>query len=59
MIAEVGGLGADGELMDVAADASQLREIVARQCDMGVARAQAVHLRRRDRAGVPVARTST
>ena len=35
MIAEVGGLGADGELMEVAADAGQLREIVARQCDMG------------------------
>ena len=38
MIAEVGGLGADGELMEVAADASQLREIVARQCDMGARR---------------------
>ena len=36
MIAEVGGLGADGELMEVAADARALREIVARQCDMGV-----------------------
>jgi imidazolonepropionase-like amidohydrolase len=35
MIAEVGGLGADGELMEVAADARQLREIVARQCDLG------------------------
>lgn len=35
MIAEVGGLGADGELMEVAADARSLREIVARQCDMG------------------------
>jgi imidazolonepropionase-like amidohydrolase len=36
MIAEVGGLGADGGMMDVAADAGELREIVARQCDMGV-----------------------
>jgi imidazolonepropionase-like amidohydrolase len=36
MIAEVGGLGADGGLMDVAADAKELREIVARQCDLGV-----------------------
>jgi len=35
MIAEVGGLGADGELMEVAADARQLRDIVARQCDLG------------------------
>jgi imidazolonepropionase-like amidohydrolase len=35
MIAEVGGLGADGELMEVAADAAQLRDLVARQCDMG------------------------
>jgi imidazolonepropionase-like amidohydrolase len=35
MIAEVGGLGADGELMEVAADATQLRDLVARQCDMG------------------------
>jgi imidazolonepropionase-like amidohydrolase len=35
MIAEVGGLGSDGELMEVAADAKQLRDIVARQCDMG------------------------
>jgi imidazolonepropionase-like amidohydrolase len=35
-IAEKGGLGADGGLMDVAADAAELREIVARQCDMGV-----------------------
>jgi imidazolonepropionase-like amidohydrolase len=35
MIAEVGGLGADGELMEVAADAKQLRDIVARQCDLG------------------------
>jgi imidazolonepropionase-like amidohydrolase len=36
MIAEVGGLGADGGMMDVAADAKELREIVARQCDWGV-----------------------
>jgi imidazolonepropionase-like amidohydrolase len=36
MIAEVDGLGADGEIMEVAADAGQLREIVARQCDLGV-----------------------
>jgi imidazolonepropionase-like amidohydrolase len=35
MIAEQGGLGSEGELMEVAADARQLREIVARQCDMG------------------------
>jgi imidazolonepropionase-like amidohydrolase len=35
-IAEKGGLGADGGMMDVAADAAELREIVARQCDMGV-----------------------
>jgi imidazolonepropionase-like amidohydrolase len=35
MIAETGGLGSEGELMEVAADARQLREIVARQCDMG------------------------
>jgi imidazolonepropionase-like amidohydrolase len=35
MIAEQGGLGSDGELMEVAADAKQLRDIVARQCDMG------------------------
>jgi len=36
MIAETGGLGAEGGMMEVAADASELREIVARQCDMGV-----------------------
>lgn len=36
MIAEVGGLGGEGEMMDVAADAAQLREIVARQCEQGV-----------------------
>jgi imidazolonepropionase-like amidohydrolase len=35
-IAEKGGLGADGGLMDVAADARELRDIVARQCDLGV-----------------------
>ncbi len=35
MIAEVGGLGGEGELMEAAADADQLREIVARQCDLG------------------------
>jgi imidazolonepropionase-like amidohydrolase len=35
-IAEKGGLGADAGLMDVAADAKELREIVARQCEMGV-----------------------
>lgn len=36
MIAEVGGLGSEGEMMDVAADAAALREIVARQCETGV-----------------------
>jgi imidazolonepropionase-like amidohydrolase len=35
-IADRGGLGADGGMMDVAADAVELREIVARQCGMGV-----------------------
>lgn len=35
MIAAKDGLGSEGELMEVAADARQLREIVARQCDMG------------------------
>ncbi|QFG20320.1 amidohydrolase family protein [Actinomadura sp. WMMB 499] len=35
MVAEVGGLGADGELMEVAGNAAELRDIVARQCDMG------------------------
>jgi imidazolonepropionase-like amidohydrolase len=34
-IAEKGGLGADGGMMDVAADAGELREIVARQCELG------------------------
>jgi imidazolonepropionase-like amidohydrolase len=36
MIAEVGGLGDEGGLMEVAADASSLRDIVARQCQAGV-----------------------
>ncbi|WP_262401491.1 amidohydrolase family protein [Actinomadura sp. CNU-125] len=36
MVAEVGGLGADGELMEVAGTAAELRDIVARQCDTGV-----------------------
>jgi len=36
MIADARGLGADGGLMEVAADAAGLREIVARQCDAGV-----------------------
>ncbi len=36
MIAEAGGLGGEGHMMDVAANASDLREIVARQCDKGV-----------------------
>ncbi|WP_106398795.1 amidohydrolase family protein [Actinocorallia populi] len=36
MIAEVDGLGGDGEMMEVASDAESLREIVARQCDLGV-----------------------
>lgn len=35
MIASEHGLGSDGELMEVAADAKQLREIVRRQCEMG------------------------
>jgi imidazolonepropionase-like amidohydrolase len=35
MIAEAGGLGADGELMAVASDAAQLKDIVAGQCEMG------------------------
>ena len=47
MVTEAGGLGADGGLMEVAADARELREIVARQCDGGRPGAQAVHLRRR------------
>jgi imidazolonepropionase-like amidohydrolase len=36
MVAEPGGLGSDGGLMDIAADAKAMREIVARQCDAGV-----------------------
>ncbi len=36
MIAEVDGLGGDGEMMEVASDAASLREIVARQCETGV-----------------------
>ncbi|GAA2734212.1 amidohydrolase family protein [Actinocorallia aurantiaca] len=36
MIAEVDGLGGDGEMMEVAANAKELRELVARQCDLGV-----------------------
>ena len=36
MIAEVGGLGSDGGMMDVVADATEIREVVARQCDQGV-----------------------
>jgi imidazolonepropionase-like amidohydrolase len=36
MITEVGALGADDGLMDVARDAREIREVVARQCDTGV-----------------------
>jgi imidazolonepropionase-like amidohydrolase len=36
MIAEVGGLGDAGGMMEVASDAESLRTIVARQCDAGV-----------------------
>lgn len=36
MIAEAGGLGGEGHMMEVATNASDLREIVARQCDKGV-----------------------
>jgi imidazolonepropionase-like amidohydrolase len=36
MVTEPGALGANEGLMDVAADAKQMREIVARQCDTGV-----------------------
>jgi imidazolonepropionase-like amidohydrolase len=36
MVTEPGALGADGGLMDVVADARQMREAVARQCDTGV-----------------------
>jgi imidazolonepropionase-like amidohydrolase len=35
MIAAADGLGGSGEMMEVAADAAQLTEIVKRQCDMG------------------------
>lgn len=35
MVTEPGALGADGGLMDVAADARELRAVVARQCDAG------------------------
>jgi len=35
MIAAAEGLGGDGEMMQVAADAAQLTEIVKRQCDQG------------------------
>lgn len=36
MIAQRGGLGDDGGLMEVAGNAKELRELVARQCDAGV-----------------------
>ncbi len=36
MVTEPGALGADGGLMDVVADARQMRDAVARQCDTGV-----------------------
>jgi imidazolonepropionase-like amidohydrolase len=36
MITERGALGADDGMMDVANDATDIREIVARQCDTGV-----------------------
>lgn len=36
MVTEPGALGADDGLMDVAADAKAMRDIVARQCDAGV-----------------------
>lgn len=36
MVGDPKGLGGDGAMMDVAADAAQLRDIVARQCDSGV-----------------------
>lgn len=36
MVTEPGALGADGGLMDVAADADEMRAIVGRQCDTGV-----------------------
>jgi len=37
MIAAVDGLGGDGEMMHVAADAAELRDVVAAQCEQGVA----------------------
>jgi imidazolonepropionase-like amidohydrolase len=36
MVAEVGGLGGEGEMMDVASNAAELRAVVAQQCDTGV-----------------------
>jgi imidazolonepropionase-like amidohydrolase len=36
MVTEQGALGANGGLMDVVADARQMQEVVARQCDTGV-----------------------
>jgi imidazolonepropionase-like amidohydrolase len=36
MVTATGCLGADSGMMDVASDASSMREIVARQCDAGV-----------------------
>lgn len=36
MVTEPGALGADGGLMDVVADAREMRATVARQCDAGV-----------------------
>ncbi len=36
MVTEPGALGADGGLMDIAANAREMRDIVARQCETGV-----------------------
>jgi imidazolonepropionase-like amidohydrolase len=36
MVTEQGALGADGGMMDVVANAKEMREVVARQCDAGV-----------------------
>lgn len=36
MVAERGGLGDEGGLMEVVSDAASMREVVARQCDAGV-----------------------
>jgi imidazolonepropionase-like amidohydrolase len=36
MVTEPGALGADGGLMDVVADAREMRDVVARQCGAGV-----------------------